>query len=612
MMSWEVIERRAGRDSRRWTDGDRALLVIAAALFLFCAPALLRAALTVPVRAPLDYNEGWNAYHTDAAFSPRGLYPDPPRLFFTNYPPLSFVIVGAAARATGDAIVAGRIISLLSFGASVVVLFYAARRMQCGRAESAFGAALFAAYMLTFSSYVGVDDPELLAHAIQGAGLLLLLRAPRTTARLVCAAGLLSLGVFVKLNAFALPIAAAVWLLMVDRTSGRRLIAAGAALGIAGAMLCVLVFGPRFLAEVFAARAYSSADVARCALRWVIRMPVFIAALIVLVRRKRDDPDVLLCAVYAVIATVSGLLLLGGAAVDWNVMFDSNEAFCLSASLALHRLRPASVQVARPRQLALAGAYIVVLLLGTIIGGRREWASSTYWLTPRRTAESDAARDIEFLRAANGPAFCEELALCYWAGKPQEVDLFNLEQRIRLGSRTADEVLSLVEWQYFGAIQLPPGRSYFDDRFAGVLSKAYTVDHVSRYGLFFVRRAPQARGPQSALPSPGPQAPSNSQPCLQLPHAIARDVELGLLLVLQPDQHAAVDRGEELLHEGDVDDCRAMNAHEAPRIQARFELRQRVVDDVLVTVDDRERELVLGREVADPRDLQHRRPLADA
>src|ERR1700736_4104517 len=88
-----------------------ALLAMALAVL----PLLARNILAIPVLAPLDPNEGWNAAHALAAMAGRALYPPPQSLMVNNYPPLSFYIVGALARLTGDAVIAGRILALLSF-----------------------------------------------------------------------------------------------------------------------------------------------------------------------------------------------------------------------------------------------------------------------------------------------------------------------------------------------------------------------------------------------------------------------------------------------------------------------------------------------------------------
>jgi hypothetical protein len=48
------------------------------------------------------------------------------------------------------------------------------------------------------------------------------------------------------------------------------------------------------------------------------------------------------------------------------------------------------------------------------------------WTLPSNLKNQEAlvADDIAFIKAQPGPAMCEELALCYWAGKSFEVDFF--------------------------------------------------------------------------------------------------------------------------------------------------------------------------------------------
>jgi hypothetical protein len=471
-------------------NGDWPLVLLAALLVLVCAPGLLRAVLAVPLRVPLDYNEGWNAYHTAAAFSPGDLYPHRPRFFFNNYPPLSFLIVGALARGR-DAIVAGRVVSLIAFACLLGVLFRAARLMGCSREESLFGSALFLTCTLAFSVYIGIDDPEFIAHAVQGVGLLLILGEPRTSVRIIVAAAFCAGGVFVKHNAIALPLAAGAWLALIDRPAARRLVAGGAAFGLAGLATCQAVFGSRFFSDVTAGRPYWIADVAWSTAGWAVRMPVFIAALVALQRRFRQDRDVLFCALYASIATIAGLAFRGGEAVGWNVMFDSSAALCVSSALALNRVSPARPG-RRSRRLALAGAYALGLVIMAVVvaattGTGRAWVTLDHWRAPTAAA-ADAGRDIEFLSRADGPAACEELSLCYWAGKPAEIDFLSMRQRIRTGSRSGGEVLALIESRYFGAIQLDSLKTYFDPRFMGVLLGAYVVDHTDRHGVFLVRK----------------------------------------------------------------------------------------------------------------------------
>ncbi|NVN31400.1 hypothetical protein HUK83_13805, partial [Endobacter medicaginis] len=87
---------------------------------------------TIPMQIPLDYNEGWNAGFAARAVMPGTgpLYPGPDTLVFNNYPPLGFLIVGAAGRwLVGDMIVAGRIIALLGLLASGALVALCLRRL---------------------------------------------------------------------------------------------------------------------------------------------------------------------------------------------------------------------------------------------------------------------------------------------------------------------------------------------------------------------------------------------------------------------------------------------------------------------------------------------------
>src|SRR5438105_4981003 len=104
----------------------------------------------------------------------------------------------------------------------------------------------------------------------------------------------------------------------------------------------------------------------------------------------------------------------------------------------------------------------------------------------------------------------------------------------------------------------------------------------------------------------------NPQASLEIADAIARDVQLRLLLIFQPDDHAAVNGWKQLLNEADVDDGRAVDSDEAARIELLLELCERVVDCVLASVRDRQSQFVLREEMTDARGVENRRALADA
>src|SRR5258705_5343474 len=226
-------------------------------LALACVPATIRTVASIPAHAPLDYNEGWMAYHAASVSAGRPLYPTPPRFIINNYPPLSFYVLAAIGRAAGDPIAAGRALALVTFFIVTLLLVRSARLMQCTAAEAWFGGGLFAAHVLAFSNYAGINYPQFLAQAIAGAGLLTILPAPERSWRIAVGGALLALALFVKPNVVALPVALVCWLFATDRRSAWRLLAAFVACTAAGLIACSALYGPEFAHQLSMPRAYS-------------------------------------------------------------------------------------------------------------------------------------------------------------------------------------------------------------------------------------------------------------------------------------------------------------------------------------------------------------------
>jgi hypothetical protein len=450
-----------------------------------CAIGLFRTVSTIDLTLPFDPNEGWNAYHAAAAMAGGSPYTPPQSFMTNNYPPLSFYIVGTLGRALGDMIIAGRLLSLAAFLAVMGAIAAALRMMACSLTEAAFGALVLAACLLLNSDYVGMDDPQLLGHAVAMAALLLVLRPPRDALTLASAALLFTLAFFIKHNLIVLPLAVTAWLALYDRWSAIRLAIAGVAFLAVGLIAFRLVYGFDLLGVLHSARTFALHDLAINLSSWLIwgLLPLLIAA--VLFAARRDDKFAVLCALYASIGFLVGASYFGGAGVDVNAMFDADIALALVAGLALNQLsRHGAVYTS-----AIVAAFLLPLAIGTWINSSADWLSKDYWLHPMRDETVLAKDDIAFLRTHNGPALCEMLAYCYWAVKAPEVDVFNTGQQFATQSRSDESLVRMILAHRFAAMQLDALSPFaLGDRVHRTLDRAYRIDHTNDDGVFLVPR----------------------------------------------------------------------------------------------------------------------------
>jgi hypothetical protein len=450
-------------------------IAVIAVTGLLCIAGLGRVLTILPLAFPFDPNEGWNAYHTTALLSGGALYPGADAYLVNNYPPLSFYLVGLVSLLTADAIVAGRIVSLLAVAAIAVALAVIARRHGVARTVATVPGLWFLAGLLMTTDYVGMDDPQLLAHAVSLGGLVALLGRGRFA--VPAAAALFVAAFFVKHNVVALPIAATVWLFLDDRRKGVALAAWGLGLALAGLLAFRLGYGISLLAVVSTARTYSVSQLMTSLqhwLTWTGPVIVTLAALTWFVRTAA----VRLAVLYAAVAIVIGAYFLGGAGVDPNVMFDADIALGLGLALALQQL----TTWRRPAVAAVAVAPLVYFGVSD-----KDWQAAYLDLATVRAEAVQAKADIAFMAAAKGPGLCEMLAFCYWAGKPAAVDMFNIGQAFETGARSDTTIAAAVAAKRYAVIQFDPGEPYaLGENVYQALTHSYRLHHSDDFGTFYV------------------------------------------------------------------------------------------------------------------------------
>jgi hypothetical protein len=68
--------------------------------------------------------------------------------------------------------------------------------------------------------------------------------------------------------------------------------------------------------------------------------------------------------------------------------------------------------------------------------------------------DEEFGRAVEFLQRRSGPALCEDLLLCYDAGKPPLYDAFYTNSQVKVGRLTEADVLDYVQSSRFPTVEL--------------------------------------------------------------------------------------------------------------------------------------------------------------
>ena len=412
---------------------DVVLLVGAILVGLLLAGPLL----TIPLRIPINYDEGWNAAFDARAVLPGlgPLYPGPDSLVFNNYPPLGFLLVGGLGRFVfGDMIVAGRTVALAALLAAGGLTGLCVRLLGGTRSAATAAALLLLLLACSFyPGYVAMDDPQWLAQALMLAGLAVLLRGDvacrlRRGAlpwpQILGSALLMVAGGFVKHSLVALPAAATLWLLWLDRRATlvwATAVGAGLALG---SLITWAWFGSAAFVDVLD---HHRVFRLRLLMHAVGGVAPLLPMLAVVAMRGHPDRDIaVFSTLFVGIALLAGIAQRCGEGVNYNAHFEALVAVCLVFGLAITPGRDATARRRRPGP----GAANLCVFAALPVLGLLPWSLPTAWhdVTGRHALQAAWRPIIAQLADADGQVGCEMQSLCYWAGRPFAVDIFNLTQ----------------------------------------------------------------------------------------------------------------------------------------------------------------------------------------
>jgi hypothetical protein len=424
---------------------------IAAFAALFLVWPVWRAFLPLEVWG----NEGWNAYHADAAMRGNGLYPPPDGLVANNYPPLSYFLIGWLGRLFGDPLYVGRALSLLATLGIGAAAAGAVRRLGGSKAAALLGGFWFVATMARFFEfYVGMNEPQILGLAVMAAALVWFLKAHAEGRAVEPAILLMVVAGFVKHNFVTVPVVCLLWLTLENWRLGLRAAVVGALGAAAGLALCAWLFAPHFIPDMLFSRTYHWARSFSTFGRLQFILPAMVLWAVWATAARRSAPA-RFTALMIGIALVTCLAQKAGAGVDENAQFELIFATSLGIGLAFDGLQrdPWRTGLAPHLiRLTVLGILIVRLLLST----RLEFAYVLFSPQYRaEAAEHAAVARREAARVAAMPALigCSNLVVCRMAGKPFVFDHFKVQMMLETGILTPaqlevmkrDKAIALVE-----------------------------------------------------------------------------------------------------------------------------------------------------------------------
>ncbi len=154
---------------------------------------------------------------------------------------------------------------------------------------------------------------------------------------------------------------------------------------------------------------------------------------VVAVRRCPNRDAAVLVALFVGIALLAGIAQRCGQGVNYNAHFEALVALCLGFGLSVAPKRgPAR------RRPGLGPAPWCVFAALPVLGAM-PWSLPAAWhdVAGRYALQAAWRPIIARLAAADGPVGCEMQSLCYWAGRPFTVDVFNLTQSALTRNRAA-------------------------------------------------------------------------------------------------------------------------------------------------------------------------------
>jgi hypothetical protein len=425
-----LIARMIGLLGRFETRAQVVFLALLAAYFM--AWPVWRAGFPIEIAQ----NEGWNAYHADAAMGAAPLYPPTDTLIVNNYPPLSFYAVGALSKVFGDALYVGRVLSLVAVLGLGALIGMMVLELGGGVAGAAIGGLWFIAVMArSFTRFVGMNDPQLVGHLLMMSALVWLIRREKRGQSAVPPILAMAVAGFYKHNIVAVPVTTLLWLVGRDWRRAMLPLAIGAGAAALGLLVCVLVYGDVFLANLMTPRPYHLERALKGLgrLQWIL--PALAPWAIWAAAEAKHDAA-RFTALFIAGAFAAYVIQWSGDAILDNAQFDLVIATAVGLGMAFDGA--GETPFGRRYGATAARAVVLLVIVARLLATLRIEPALVLFDPDYRAQYYENAEAVraEAARIAQipGPVACDYKVVCRLAGKPFVYDDFRAEMLVATGA----------------------------------------------------------------------------------------------------------------------------------------------------------------------------------
>jgi hypothetical protein len=451
----------------------------------------------------INYSEGWNAYHQQEAIDGQPVYSDSKIDPFTpvTIPPLSLYIIGLAGKLIGDYLIPGRIVSMLALAGIAVVSGLLLRRRGTRKRAALFGGLSSIILLAGYApEYAGMNDPHVLALGISLTGLMVYVYWGETIPGLAVSSILLSAAMCTSQTAF--PAALAIGVDAFTNSRRRGLVWLGSLVitfilldGLTGFHSGALLLGQSTQIATFSFETFLAQLTRLDLLFLTLLLLTGWAAIICLFQ-----PRLRVFSFYFFSSAICGFAFTGGSTAGIFHLFDLFAAMGLLIGLSVNRV---PVIFHRVPAISFAATWILPpLLVFCLLFNLPDRLPKANTLNLLASMQSNFERDVVEIRNQPGRVFCENLLLCFYAGKPLEMDSTTAAELAIQGESDENLLLAVFESRQFDMIQLnrtipkelataeyAPGAMRMGSMTRNMrvaILKNYRFDHRGGTGVFYV------------------------------------------------------------------------------------------------------------------------------